>query len=560
MRCALLLLICGLGGFVPAVAAVAPADPIPAQPTNAATDQGPRFSVEAFDVSGNTRLSQDMIEQTVYPFLGPDRSLEDLEKARVALEEAYKKQGYESVVVELVTETAKDGSTRLKVLYGIVQLKVVEAPIGRLRVIGAKYHLPSVIKDRVPALAQGGVPDLRKVQAQLAEANKDPDLQVTPSLRAGKIPGTIDVDLKLKDTLPLHASVEFNNDHSRETSPWRVNGTVRYANLWQLGHSISFSYVVAPQNRNESETYVASYLAPIYASPWTISVSGYKSNTNVATLGGTAVLGDGYQFGARGIYKLPVSGESIHLLSFGLDYKNFQQNISIPDQANPNGPPNLLRTPVDYPALILSYAYQGSIGANPFDFTTTISLGLRGIGINENDFKNRRAGPDISEASSSFSHVNIDADYTRDLGKDWFGFIRFSGQFADGPLVSNEQFSAGGFSTVRGYFQSEVVGDDGFVGAIELRSPSLSAFIGERVGRYIDEWRLFIFADGAQIRVRKPTVGQTDSFSLLGLGFGTRFRLFKHVSGDAILGFPLQDATFSRVGDKQATFSIKAEF
>ncbi|MEI9898608.1 MAG: ShlB/FhaC/HecB family hemolysin secretion/activation protein [Chthoniobacter sp.] len=50
---------------------------------------------------------------------------------------------------------------------------------------------------------------------------------------------------------------------------------------------------------------------------------------------------------------------------------------------------------------------------------------------------------------------------------------KVQGQIANEPLVSAEQFSAGGLSSVRGYLEGEVPGDNAIIGSIELRSPSL---------------------------------------------------------------------------------------
>ncbi|WP_312030655.1 ShlB/FhaC/HecB family hemolysin secretion/activation protein [Methylosinus sp. H3A] len=46
-----------------------------------------------------------------------------------------------------------------------------------------------------------------------------------------------------------------------------------------------------------------------------------------------------------------------------------------------------------------------------------------------------------------------------------------SARIADGPLASSEQISVGGLDTVRGYLESEVLGDTGAAGTVELRQP-----------------------------------------------------------------------------------------
>lgn len=126
-------------------------------------------------------------------------------------------------------------------------------------------------------------------------------------LRAGKAPGTVDVDLEVEATLPLHGSIEINNQHNQQTSALRTAATVSYDNLWQMGHSASFTYQVAPQNRSDAEVFSGSYLARIPHSDWSFLAYAVKSNSAVAALASTDVIGKGSIFGARAIADLPGS-------------------------------------------------------------------------------------------------------------------------------------------------------------------------------------------------------------------------------------------------------------
>ncbi len=277
------------------------------------------FFVAAYDVDGATLLPQLAIEKAVYPYLGPDRTSADVDHARAALEKAYHDLGYQSVVVEIPAQPVSE----------VIRLHVVEAPVGRLRVTGSRYFSPDVIRRQAPALAEGKVPDFTAAQTQLADVNRLADRRVTPVLRAGVAPGTVDVDLKVSDNLPLHASVELDNDHSENTTPLRLNATVHYDNLWQLGHSVSFTYSVAPENPDQQQVFAGSYLAPLWGTPWSLLAFGYDSNSNVAALGGTTVLGKGFDIGQRGIFQAPRVGPFSQSVSFGLDYKHFDQDVTL---------------------------------------------------------------------------------------------------------------------------------------------------------------------------------------------------------------------------------------
>ena len=51
--------------------------------------------------------------------------------------------------------------------------------------------------------------------------------------------------------------------------------------------------------------------------------------------------------------------------------------------------------------------------------------------------------------------------------------IRAAGQFSSDALPAMEQFSLGGFDTVRGYLENQVVRDNAVVGSLEVRIPVL---------------------------------------------------------------------------------------
>ena len=74
------------------------------------------------------------------------------------------------------------------------------------------------------------------------------------------------------------------------------------------------------------------------------------------------------------------------------------------------------------------------------------------------------------------------------------------GQAADKPLVNSEQFSGGGLGTVRGYLESEELGDNAILGSAELRSPSLGGLLGKTV----DEWRFYLFGEGGVLAIDDP--------------------------------------------------------
>jgi hemolysin activation/secretion protein len=220
-------------GYALAFAPSAEAQPAPAPAAPTAEAPPQHFDILEFVVDGNTVLPVPDIEEAIYGFMGEGRDTSDVDKARDALERLYRERGYQTVQVAIPRQGVENG---------IIHLQVVENPIGRLRVVDSQYHSLSAIKDTAPSLAEGKVPNLNEVQKDVVALNQGADLKVTPRLKPGAVPGTVDVDLEVEDKLPLHASVEINNQYNQQTSPLRLVGNVSYDNLWQLGHSFSFTY------------------------------------------------------------------------------------------------------------------------------------------------------------------------------------------------------------------------------------------------------------------------------------------------------------------------------
>jgi hemolysin activation/secretion protein len=527
-----------LGLIAPACAANAGAQQGSAQPANSSAAPSPatqkpaaavaRFDIDDFAVEGADKLPEIDIEEAIYPFLGPNKSAEDVEKARTALEKAYHDKGYQTVSVAVPQQ-----NVRLKV----VVLKVTELKVGRLRVKSARYFDLEKIKQGAPSLKEGSVPSFGEVTKDIVALNQWPDRRVTPALRAGSAPGTVDVDLNVEDKPPIHASVEVNNRQSPNTTAPRVSATVHYDNLWQLGHSFSFTYQVAPQRPGDAEVYSASYLARLPQVDWlSLMVYGVKSSSNVATVGGTSIVGPGQIVGGRAVMTLPARENLFHTLSVGVDYKHFDQTVALGTGS--------FGSPVTYYPIVATYGATFQTE----NFTTQLNAGLtynlRPFSGLREEFDNKRFA-----ASTSFTHFNLDVSHTQELPEGFQVYGKIQGQLADGPLVSSEQLSAGGLDTVRGYLESETLGDDGIIGNLEFRSPNLGEILqkqmkdetGQGTPRYttFNEWRMFTFADAGRVTIQRPLAEQDSQFDLWSYGVGSRFKMFNVFNGMLALSVPM---------------------
>jgi hemolysin activation/secretion protein len=534
--------------LVPALAWAAPDAPLlpPATPPADAAppgpiDKTPRFFIREFRVDGAGKLiSQDDIEAAVYPYLGPYRTAADVESARGALEQAYREKGYETVTVSVPHQLASP----------IIHLQVSLGQVGRLTVSGSRFFSIDEIKREAPSLEEGNSPNFSQVTHDLGTLNQIPDRRITPTLKPGEIPGTVDIDLAVKDTFPLHGSLELNNRYSEGTDPLRLNGTVSYDNLWQMGHVASFSFQISPQDTNEGVVLSGYYLARIPDLDWiTFMLQGTDQDSDVNTLGGIGVAGKGKILGGRAIFTLPQLTNYYHSLSLGVDYKHFDQDVMIA------GVPST--SPVTY--FPFSAAYSGSwinrdkenTVTSETDLNASVNLSIREWDSGEPEFEQDRFGSD-----GSFIYFRGDISHTHNLPLGFQVFVKIQGQAADKPLVNSEQFSAGGLGTVRGYLESEELGDNGIIESLELRTPSLGDFLGKTV----DDWRFYVFGEAALLTIDDALPDQQERYELASVGAGTRLKLDSHYNGSFDLGIPLDNGINTQAYSPLMTFRVWAEF
>ncbi len=83
----------------------------------AAPPKGPveHFDIDDFAVQGAESLPQVQIEEAIYPFLGPNKTADDVEKARAALEKAYHDKGFQTVSVSVPPQNVQSKVVALKV-------------------------------------------------------------------------------------------------------------------------------------------------------------------------------------------------------------------------------------------------------------------------------------------------------------------------------------------------------------------------------------------------------------------------------------------------------------
>lgn len=482
-----------------------------------------KFDISEFDVEGNTVLTDRDIERAVYPFLGPNRTMSDIDGARAALEKAYAARGYQTVYVVIPPQTVRGG---------VVLLQAVEARIGKVAVKGAHYSTAQQIRAGVPTLTEGAVPDLHELNKELVQLNSQRgDLQVTPQMAPGSQPQTIDVNLDVTDHVPVHGGVELNNRYSRDTEPLRLQANLSYDDLWRAGHSLSVLYSVAPQRRADGEVYAVTYAAPLADNGLKLSLTGLKSNSNVNTVGSLDVLGKGESATLTATEPLGTVGSYFHYLQAGWAYKHFTNDTISGGQASV--------APITYFPFSITYGGNHRGTTDVVTLSTALNFAFRQLGSDQAHYDFSRYG-----ASGDMMYLRTGATWLHNLPLGLDLFTEVDGQLANGPLITNEQFSIGGDGSVRGYLQSEGLGDDGLRGSVELRGPSLAPYLGSA----FNDLRFVVFADAAHSWLRDVLPEQPGSVSMSSAGFGFTAQALHDLYATAFCADPLETTAYPGQG------------
>jgi len=493
---------------------------------------GATFDVMEYEIAGNTLLPVATVERAVYRHLGERKSIVDVEKAREALEKAYHDAGYLTVIVDIPPQ---------KVDSGLVTLTVTEGSVHRLRVMGSRYFALGEIRATAPELAEGNVPNFTEVQRELAQLNRSADLRVTPVLKPGTVPGRVDVELKVEDKLPLHGSFEINNRKTGNTTDLRALASVRYDNLWQRQHSIGFQYQTSPLHSSEVSVASMNYVFPLRGTQDVIALYAVTSDSAVAASSTVGVLGKGVIGGVRWIRNLPSPQPEVlaHSFTLGADYKHFREITQLLGSDS-------FKTPIKYVPLSTLYSATLQDTSGQTQFNGGFNFGLRNLfGLNQDpDFENKRF-----KAQANYAFLRSDISRNQTLPRGFSLNAKLEFQRASGPLISNEQYGAGGVDSLRGYLEYERFGDNAVLGKLELRTPS--TWVGK--GETNEIYALF-FVEAANLKILEPLPGNAQSYNLSSAGLSIRVKSHSIFQSMLDIGHPFRDGAYTPAGGVRVNF------
>jgi hemolysin activation/secretion protein len=592
---------------------------------NAVSTNAPRgFPVRGYEIRGETLLSMDTLTSIFTNYVGTNVTVEQIKTAASELQLEYRKRRYPTVTVTIPAQTLADG---------IVKIRVFQGRLSDIEVVGNRYFSSNNVMRALPSLHTNMILVDAVFQAELDQANANQDRQIYPELLPGETENATVLNLKVKDRLPLHAKVDFNNESSPDTPALRVNTSMVYNNLWQYEHSLGVQYSFSPEQYKSGDQWnfydlplVANYsgfyrlplaeptavadevasqpgsfgfseatrrfnLPPpsgvpelnLYASRSTIDTglqtSDFRSIVNTPSLSITAYneqqdITINQSMGFRLSLPVPQFEGIRSTFSGGFDYKEYENTTDKSyvynfSQAIPTGGglTNYLTTTYSSPVPTVNQVVRYAPLSLRWDGSRPDSTGTTAFGIgyspnfsdalfnNNEEYFQHVTGS--SQANGYFQIVTASLSRQQEVFTNWWLSVRADGQWANQPLVSNEQYGVGGVNSVRGYHEGEVFGDTGWHISLEPQTPS--QFIGMVYRNHPLRVRGSVYMGYGETYLLDPQ-GRTAHTSLWGTGLGAVVSIGATWEGRFLFSWPLLSAGTVSAYEPLFNFSLSAQF
>jgi len=190
----------------------------------------------------------------------------------------------------------------------------------------------------------------------------------------------------------------------------------------------------------------------------------------------------------------------------------------------------------------LNYSHQDSFqGVN--QAAITLTQGLKILGASGQSNISRPKGESV------FTKITPSVSRYQALPCDFSLMVLVQGQYSFDTLLSSQQFGFGGSLVGRGYDPSEIVGDDGVGGTLELRYDSY--IVPETLSS-----QYYVFYDAGIVWNRDPTFLYSRA-SATSTGVGVRLKFLQNFEGNLYIAKPLTRnvATFAN-RDIRVFFSL----
>lgn len=510
------------------------------------------FFVKTVEIHGNTLLSKNELEHFVTHLFESERTIEELNDAAAVIQQAYRAAGYGGVVA-LVPEQKLEG--------GNIIIQVIEGKIDKILVSGIERYQEIEILRSLPGLQKGETPVIWNIDRNIQMVNENPAKKLRVALIAGTKPGGIDANVNVTEERPLRLLFGTDSAGTPGTGNFRTNVGIQHANLWNRDHIGTFQFQTSPTEPSRAQIYSVGYRVPFYNQFAAIDAfyahSNVDSVTTTAPVGPFGFTGKGDIAGFRAHRFLARLGEYDHRVTFGWDWRQFNNNCSF---GGSSGSAVCGQIASDVTITPLNLGYIGQKDGPKFSWGINTNISGNVGGSSETSFNAARLDADKYYAVwrfFGFANLNLPAG---------FGLAaRVSAQYSPYALIPGEQFgiggggsAMGGIISVRGYREREIVGDYGTSFNLEGLGPDFAKLVNSEslslrpIGFFDFGW--------VGNNHQKPCNAHGSTCEIAGVGGGIRFAIGKKFSGRLDFGHALMDGNQKAAGTSRGHLAINFHY
>lgn len=485
----------------------------------------------------------EKVQRNFDEYLGKPLSLSVLDKMVRGAVVAFRSSDM-PVVDVLVPEQEING--------GVLQLVVIEGRVGKVVVEGAEYTDPEYLKKQV-SLKTGQVLRESTLMADLQWMNKNPFRQVDMIYSPGYDYGSTDLILRTHDVRPLSFYVGIENSGNELLGENRLLAGFNWGGplFFGLENTLSYQYV-SDLEFDKIQGHSAVWMSNL---PWRhqLTLLGAYVDQGVDTMAAGEIVdigGRDYQGSMRYTMPLKGTGRWIHETELGFDFKSSNSNLGFGGFEVYDTTTQVLQASLGY-----NIIESDRWGTTKMDNELLWSPGgLTGENSTE-AFRSQRGG-----AKADYVYGRSAIERNTYLPKNWGLITRAEGQLSSANLLASEALGAGGYDTVRGFEERIVLGDQGVVATVELRTPSLTLanLLGYHNAR--DGMQLLTFFDYGFLSKVDSAEGAPSSFSLGSAGVGLRYQLDDNFSLRLDYGYQLIESGFDDGENARFHFGARANF
>jgi len=487
-----------------------PPDQAPGGPPAASEERLPpvKVFVREFHFDGQTIFPLEELQGLAKPYTNREITTENLESLRTAITLLYVQRGYVTSGAIIPDQAVTDG---------VIRFQIIEGALTDINIEGAHWLWPSYYRRRI-ALSAGPPVNVYTLQERLQLLQQDPRVErLNAELRRGVSPGRNELNVRVAESRPFKAWVEFNNHQSPAVRAERFQTTFAHESLTGNGDRLQVTYGQSIPMRNTTGVFPlinVSYVLPLTAYDTSLAVGYRRSDFEV--------VHDAF----RKDEDTRIEGHT-EIFSVGLQqpvYRTLNHLVSIGVQGEYLYNKNLLG---GFPTDFFSGYQNGvaNVAALRFlqDWTYRTQDSIVGV-------RSRFSiGLDVLDATTNSGPV-ADGRYFSWLGQlqGLHRFHQYAGvqllgrldlQLTNDRLFPLEQMPIGGRYSVRGYREISLLRDNAFLFSIEPRLPIARWLFGARE----DLIQIAPFFDYARAWVAKDTTESPKNLMSVGVGLRSAF-------------------------------------